>query len=71
MLTDQDYKNLDYHTLLDILADLTAKYTKALVQGAPGHDLNYYRNLINFITDVIRTKKVHENTNLPFTGMLP
>ena len=61
MFTEQDYKNLDDNALLDLLADQTAKYTRALVQGAPGHNLNYYRTLINIISEEIRLRQFGSN----------
>jgi hypothetical protein len=65
MFTEQDYKNLDDNALLDLLADQTAKYTKALVQGAPGHNLNYYRTLINIISEEIRLRQFGSNNQAP------
>jgi hypothetical protein len=61
MFTEQDYKNLDHNAHFDLLADQTAKYTRSLVQGAPGHNLNYYRTLINIISEEIRLRQFGSN----------
>jgi len=69
MFTEQDYKDLDDYALLDLLADQTAKYTKALVQGAPGHNLNYYRTVINIISEEIRSRQIHKSNVETITRM--
>jgi len=71
MFTDQDYKNLDEVALLDLLADQTSKYTKALVQGAPGHNLNYYRTIINILSDEIRSRQLTKFSKSPETSLYP
>jgi hypothetical protein len=57
MLTNQEYREFDLSVLIDMLADQTVKYTRALVRGESGQTLDYYRSNINLLSTEIKFRK--------------
>lgn len=57
MITDLDFKKLEYSELIDLLAEQTEKYTQALVKGDSGNTLDYYRHLITMLSKEIETRQ--------------
>jgi hypothetical protein len=57
MLTNQEYRELDLSVLIDMLADQTVKYTRALVRGESGQTLDLYRSTINLLSTEIKFRK--------------
>ena len=66
MFTNQEYRELDLGVLMDMLADQTMKYTRALVRGESGQALDYYRSNINLLTTEILQRKAVSHTATRF-----
>jgi hypothetical protein len=55
---DHNYQQLDLQTLLDLLAEETAKFTKVFVSSKQG-DLAQHKVIIELISEINRRKQGH------------
>jgi hypothetical protein len=56
----KNFDTLDLQTLLDLLAEATENYTKALVNNGSPHELDENKRLMNQLLLEIKKRK-HEN----------